>query len=121
LRIFVAEFSATLPRRASRSNRFCRWSGTNLAQKSNVIILVNLLGLFSAAAALTIRELWRAPEGYEDQTGFHVVRKTAAHPEASRFRTSRREGDASEGKKVFIAGKHIPKVRHGQRAMASPA
>ena len=47
-------------------------------------ILVAGIGL-----GLIVRELRKAPEGYEDEHGFHVIRKTAAGSRATKLRPTR--------------------------------
>lgn len=56
-----------------------------------MIIALSLLGLSFASTALVVLELRNAPEGYEDQSGFHLIRKAAAHRETGaleRIKTS---------------------------------
>jgi hypothetical protein len=65
-----------------------------------MLIVLSLLGLSVASAAILIRELRSAPEAYEDETGFHVVRPTATSFEP------RRSGDACQEEAAFTVGKH---------------
>ena len=61
----------------------------NPAQKQDMIIVLAIAGLSFASAALLITELREAPEGFEDHTGFHALRGTAAQGRPSTFETSR--------------------------------
>jgi len=52
-----------------------------------MIIALGIAGLSFASAALLITELRKAPEGFEDHTGFHALRGTAPSG-ASNFETA---------------------------------
>jgi hypothetical protein len=52
-----------------------------------MIIVLGIAGLAFASAALLITELRKAPEGFEDHTGFHVIRGTGPNG-ASNFETA---------------------------------
>ena len=61
----------------------------NPAQEQDMIIVLGIAGLCFASAALLITELRKAPEGFEDHTGFHPLRRTAALGGISNFETAR--------------------------------
>ena len=50
-----------------------------------------LLGIaFTIAAVFMLRELMHAPEGLQDETGFHIVREAKPEPIASEVHGIRR-------------------------------
>jgi hypothetical protein len=53
-----------------------------------MLIALSLFGLSVVSAGLIISELWKAPEAYEDEAGFHVVDKPQriSRPRASKPR-----------------------------------
>jgi hypothetical protein len=61
----------------------------NPAQEQDMIIVLGIAGLAFASAALLITELRKAPEGFEDHTGFHALSGTAARGGTSNFETAR--------------------------------
>lgn len=54
-----------------------------------MILVLGIAGLSFASAALLIAELRKAPEGFEDHTGFHTIRETTALGNTSNFETPR--------------------------------
>jgi hypothetical protein len=63
-------------------------AGINPAQEQDMIIVLGIAGLAFASAALLITELRKAPEGFEDHTGFHAFRGIAPSG-PSNFETAR--------------------------------
>lgn len=70
-----------------------------------MVFTLALLGLSFASTGLIIFELQNAPEGFEDQSGFHLVRKDPARPETAAVETS-------------LAGK---RAKDRLRSLTSPA
>lgn len=64
-----------------------------------MLVILSLLGLCFASLGLLVRELWSAPEGYEDQTGFHVV---DGPQRVSRTRTSKPHAPAVYEERAVI-------------------
>ncbi len=74
-----------------------------------MILTLTLLGLSFASTGLIVFELQNAPEGFEDQSGFHLVRKDP----------TRRETAAHKGIRTSPAGK--PAAKNQLRSLTSPA
>jgi hypothetical protein len=53
-----------------------------------MMIVLGIAGLTFASVALLITELRKAPEGFEDHTGFHAGRGTRALDGISNFETA---------------------------------
>lgn len=51
-------------------------------------LLLSALAFLAIGAVITFRAVRSAPEGFEDETGFHVVRSAAALPAATRTEDS---------------------------------
>src|SRR6188474_931020 len=65
----------------------CR-DGYKSCSIEGMIITLGIAGLSFAAAALLITELRKAPEGFEDHTGFHAGRETAVLGGTSNYETA---------------------------------
>ena len=63
-------------------------AGINSAPKQGMMIVLGIAGLTFASALLLITELRKAPEGFEDRTGFHAGRGTGALGGNSNFETA---------------------------------
>lgn len=74
-----------------------------------MIVALGLLGFSFASAGAILFELRNAPEGYEDHSGFHLVRKAA----------NRREIGAFLRMETSLAGKQA--ARNRRVSLTSPA
>ena len=51
-------------------------SGMSYAQKGGMILLIiAIMASLTGLLAMVVYSLWKAPLGYEDQTGFHAVQQ----------------------------------------------
>lgn len=61
-----------------------------------MLIAFGLFGLASASLALLVHELISAPNGYEDDAGFHIVEQTVSEFRLSLLETPRIDSSAEE-------------------------
>jgi hypothetical protein len=57
--------------------------GTDFAEKEDMLFAIAFALLGAASLIIIINGLRKAPEGYEDENGFHIVRNRANRPRLS--------------------------------------